>query len=76
MLLLHAVAIEIFTRLKGKWALGVLPENVAAYAFWKKILITYTDNLFHEAHKTKEELKTPLYPDPNPMDLFFFSSKS
>jgi predicted acetyltransferase len=72
----HAAAIEIFTRLKGKWALGVLPENVAAYAFWKKTLIAFTNNHYHEAHKTKDELKTPAYPEPYPMDLFFFSSES
>ncbi len=72
----HQVAIEIFNRLKGEWALGVLPENIAAYAFWKKTLIEYTNSHYSEAHKTKEELKTPAYPDPYPMNLFIFSSKT
>lgn len=71
----QAVAVEMFNRLKGRWALGVLPENVAADAFWKKNLAKYTNNQYREAYKTKEELKTPEYPDPYPMNMFFFSSE-
>lgn len=70
----QAVAIEIFNRLKGEWALGVLPENLPAYAFWQKTLSSYVHNLYREVHITKEELKTPEYPDPYPMNLFLFSS--
>lgn len=70
----QAAAVEIFNRLKGEWALGVLPENVLAYAFWQKILSSFTHNLYREAHKTKEELKTAEYPNPYPMNLFFFRS--
>jgi predicted acetyltransferase len=72
----QAVAIEMFNGLKGEWALGVLPENIAAYSFWRKTLSLYTNNQYREAHKTKEELKTPLYPEPYPMNFFIFSSKT
>ena len=70
----QAMAIEVFNRFKGEWALGVLPENTAASVFWQKTLITYTNNHYREGYKTKDELKTPEYPNPYPMNMFYFSS--
>lgn len=68
------VATDLFNRLKGKWALGIIPENKKASAFWRKIITAYTTGNFSEFSKTSEELKTPEHPEPHPMIIFTFDS--
>ncbi|MGE3318041.1 MAG: GNAT family N-acetyltransferase [Candidatus Berkiella sp.] len=69
----HEVAIDCFNRFKGKWAVGVLPENAPAFVFWQKTISQLTRNHYQEVHKTKDELKTPEYPNPYPMNMFLFT---
>lgn len=69
-----AVAMELFDLLKGKWALGVLPENKKALAFWRKTLTAYTSGQFSEIFKTSQELKTIEHPEPYPLIIFTFDS--
>lgn len=67
-------AIELFNRLKGKWALGIIPENKKALTFWQKTIMAYTNGNFSEFFKTSEELKTDEHPEPHPMIMFSFDS--
>lgn len=69
----HDVAMEFFNRFKGNWAVGVLPENAPAFVFWQKTISHLTHNRYQEVHKTKDELKTPEYPNPYPMNMFLFT---
>jgi predicted acetyltransferase len=68
------VAVQLFNEFKGKWALGVIPENVSALAFWRKVIPTYSKGNFREQFKSSEELKIPNNPQPYPMILFIFES--
>ena len=67
-------AIELFNSLKGKWALGVLPQNKKGLAFSRKTLAFYTAGQFTEVFKTGEELKTAEHPDPYSLIIFTFDS--
>lgn len=39
------VAHELFDRFKGIWEVMVIPENLGAYRFWKKIINAYSDEV-------------------------------
>jgi predicted acetyltransferase len=69
-------AIELFSQCEGKWALGVIPTNKKALAFWREMLTSYTANNFSEISKTSKELKTAECSDPHPMIIFTFDSKN
>lgn len=62
----------LFQQYEGKWALGVIPENKKALAFWRQLLAEYTKGCFSECFKTSEELKTAEHPKPHPMVIFTF----
>lgn len=66
------VAEQLFDQFKGKWALGVIPENINALAFWRKVISSYSRGNFHEQFKSREDLKTPEHPEPFPMIIFTF----
>lgn len=68
------VAIKLFNLLKGKWGLGVLPQNKKALVFWRKTLAFYTKGQFSEVFKTSQELKTAEHPEPYPLIIFTFDS--
>lgn len=67
-------ATALFNQLKGKWGLGIIPENKKALAFWQETVAAYTAGSFSECLKTSEELKTAEHPDPHPMIIFTFDA--
>ena len=68
----NRVAIEMFDQLKGRWAVGVIPKNIKALKFWRKIISKATDGNYREVFKTADELRNPENPDPYAMNLFTF----
>jgi len=45
------VAHEMFDRFPGTWEVRELPPNLAAQAFWRKIISDYTNGQFEEGRK-------------------------
>jgi predicted acetyltransferase len=45
------VACEMFDRFPGTWDVRELPANLAAQAFWRKIISDYTNEQFEEGRK-------------------------
>lgn len=68
------VAVKFFNQLKGRWAVGVLPENKKALKFWKKVISDISGGDYTEIFKTKDELRTPEHPDPYAMNIFLFQN--
>ena len=66
------VAEQIFNDHPGKWSVAVMPENIKAVKFWRKI-ITKLSNVYDEVFKTANELKTSENPDPYSMIIFTFN---
>jgi predicted acetyltransferase len=42
------LASSVFAALPGRWEVGQMPQNLAAQAFWRKVLGKYTDGRFKE----------------------------
>jgi predicted acetyltransferase len=42
------LAIEVFTGLPGSWEVGQMFNNVAAQAFWRRVIADYTHGGFTE----------------------------
>jgi predicted acetyltransferase len=66
------VSREIFKEHPGKWTVAVMPENIKAVKFWRKIISDVTYQCYGEVFKTADELKTLDNPDPYPMNIFTF----
>lgn len=66
------VAIEMFNQLKGRWAVSVIPENIKAVKFWRKIISEVLHGNYKEIFKTADELKSTENPDPHAMSMFIF----
>ena len=66
------VAHEIFKTHAGKWHVAVMPENVQADKFWRKVIAEVTGGDYKEVFKTAAELKTDENPDPYDMNVFTF----
>jgi len=47
------LARSAFMALSGQWEVGQMPSNIAAQAFWRKVIGAYTGNRFQE-----QELRT------------------
>jgi predicted acetyltransferase len=43
-----AVAMRVFDSLPGYWEVGQMPDNVAAQAFWRRVVSEYTDGNYQE----------------------------
>lgn len=69
------IAKEVFTRFKGEWSVGVIPQNTRALLFWRKVIAEYTDNCFDEIEKNSAQLRTAEHPCPFPMIIFRFKSE-
>lgn len=67
---------EIFRQFPGKWSVAVMPENIKAVNFWRKIITDISGGNFKEIFKTEEELKTVKNPDPYSMNMFIFNTFS
>lgn len=68
------VARKIFQEYPGKWEVAVMPENLKAVKFWRKIISEVSRGDYREAFKTGEELTTPANPDPYAMNVFTFNT--
>lgn len=65
---------EIFRQFPGKWSVAVMPENIKAVNFWRKIITDVSGDNFEEIFKTEEELRTAVNPDPYSMNIFTFNT--
>jgi predicted acetyltransferase len=45
-------ALKVFARHPGRWQVGEMPENVAAQAFWRKLIGAYTAGKYTEERLT------------------------
>ncbi|MDF2964946.1 MAG: hypothetical protein K0Q51_334 [Rickettsiaceae bacterium] len=70
------VAQEIFKAHPGNWSVAVMPENIKAVRFWRKIIGEVSKGSYTEVFKTAEELKTSENPDPYSMIIFYFEARS
>ncbi len=41
-------AFQVFNQFSGKWEVSVLSNNIAALAFWQKVIAEYTNNNFRK----------------------------
>ncbi len=71
-----AVVKQIFKEHPGKWSIAVMPENIKAVKFWRKITSDFSKGEYTEIFKTEEELKTAENPEPYAMTIFTFDSKT
>lgn len=63
---------QIFKEHPGKWTVAVMPENIKAVKFWRKIIIDASRGKYTEVFKTGDELRTTENPDPHAMNVFSF----
>jgi predicted acetyltransferase len=63
---------EIFKEHPGKWSIAVMPENIKAVKFWRKIICEASHGDYREVFKTKDELRNAENPDPYAMNVFTF----
>ena len=66
------VAREIFKAHPGKWSIAVMPENIKAEKFWRKIISEASHGDYREVFKTEDELRSTENPDPYAMNVFTF----
>ena len=69
----YTVAQKIFKDHPGKWSVAVMPENIKAVKFWRKIISDISNKNYTEVFKTASELKTVENPEPNAMNIFYFA---
>lgn len=70
-----AVARQIFKKHPGKWSVAVMPENIRAVKFWRKMIAEVSQGDYTEIFKTADELKSVENPDPYAMNIFRFDTK-
>ncbi|MBA2649579.1 MAG: GNAT family N-acetyltransferase [Legionella sp.] len=68
------VAQQIFNEHPGKWSVAVMPENLKAVKFWRKIITAVSQGKYTEVFKTEDELRTAENPDPYAMNVFSFET--
>ncbi len=68
------VMADIFSLHPGKWSIAVMPENIKAVHFWKKVIMGVVGTEFTEVFKTAEALKTMDNSDTHDMDIFSFDT--
>ncbi len=66
------VAREMFKEHPGKWSIAVMPENIKAVKFWRKIISEVSHGDYREIFKTGDELRSTENPDPYAMNVFTF----
>lgn len=68
-----AVAREIFNNHPGKWHIAVMPKNIKAVKFWRKVISGASNGNYREVFKTEDELRSDENPDPYAMNIFTFN---
>lgn len=71
----RAVARQIFKQHPGRWTVSVMPENIKAVKFWRKMIHEVATGQISEVFKTAKELETPENPDPYAMIIFSFNAE-
>jgi predicted acetyltransferase len=54
------VACYIFDQFRGAWQVGQITENIAAIAFWRKVIARYTHENFQEQNLNSENWRGPI----------------
>jgi predicted acetyltransferase len=54
------VASHIFNQFQGEWQVAQIPENVAAIAFWRKVIARFTNNTFIERDLNNDNWRGPV----------------
>jgi predicted acetyltransferase len=70
----NTVAREILQKHLGKWSIAVMPENIKAVKFWRKVISDVSKGDYTEIFKTENELKTAENPEPYAMNVFTFDT--
>lgn len=70
----NTVAREILQKHPGKWSIAVMPENIKAVKFWRKIISAVSKGGYTETFKTEDELRTAENPEPYAMNVFTFNT--
>lgn len=70
------VARQIFNEHPGKWSIAVMPENIKAVNFWRKIIPEASHGDYNEVFKTEGELRSAENPDPHAMNIITFETKA
>jgi predicted acetyltransferase len=54
------VASYIFNQFPGEWQVAQIPENIAATAFWRKVISRYTHDNFTECNLNNDNWRGPV----------------
>lgn len=54
------LACEIFDRFRGRWEVDEIPENLAAQAFWRRVIGEYTGGKYRELWPNIDEFEGPV----------------
>lgn len=65
-----AIARKVFKDHLGKWSVAVMPENIKAVNFWKKVISEASEDDYTEVFKTADELRTEENPDPYAISIW------
>jgi predicted acetyltransferase len=68
------IARKIFKDHPGKWSIAVMPKNIKALKFWRKIISEVSHSNYKEVFKTADELRSTENPDPYAMNVFTFDT--
>jgi predicted acetyltransferase len=68
----NQIAQQIFQDHRGKWSVAVMPENIKALKFWRKVISDFSGGNYTEVFKTEDELRTIENSDPHSMNIFNF----
>ena len=55
----HAARL-LFDRFRGRWEVRVMAANLAAQAFWRRVIHRYTDGRFREVHSNDDRWRGPV----------------
>jgi len=66
------VAKEIFRMFSGNWSVAIMPKNIKALKFWRKIIEDVSNGDYTEIAKTADDLKTAENPEAYAMNVFSF----
>jgi predicted acetyltransferase len=64
------VALDIFAQHPGRWSVAVMPENIQAVNFWRKVINQVSGGHFTEV----DDLRTLENPDPYAMNILSFNT--
>lgn len=66
------VAKEVFKMYQGNWSVAIMPKNIKALKFWRKVIGEVSNGNYTEIAKTADDLKTAENPEAYAMNVFSF----